>query len=438
MLEVEKILKLSKNRTTIHQAQKLSKSSYWKVWNKKGAYLWANFKGKSIQSYQPYIELSDPIKFKCNCSSRQNPCKHGLALLLLYQDQHEDFKTVDSFPKGLVDWIKAKKDVGTPVDENYLAEKAAKASQAKSANRQKRIDQMIAGSFHIQEWLLDVMKRGLAQLEGQPEEFWSSIVARAVDHKLGGLTFYINELYYLVHENDQWANLLPLKLAWLNQVLYGFQNFESWKPEWQMELLRIGGVTTKSEELENLPGVEDDWAILHLEITEADNGGYFRKCWLIGKKTNRLGYLMEFNFREPKFSSLPKVGRWFNGEIVFYPGPTPLRMRIRKIGNPLLNIKSLPGLDNFKSLNVFYQQNLKNNPWLLELPVIVHDVIPQYKDKAFLLDKNGKRIDLDEVEENWWKVMAVSAGTPIAIFAIWNGYQMKLKGVSKQERYYTL
>ena len=438
MLEVEKILKLSKNRTTVHQGQKLSKASYWKAWSKKGAYIWANFKGKSIQSYQTFIELSDPINFKCNCSSRQKPCKHGLALLLLYQDNQEAFKQTEDFPKPLIQWIKAKKDTGTIADPNYLTQKLAKANQAKSANRQKRIDQMIAGSFHIQDWLLDILKRGLAQLEGQPEEFWSSIVARAVDHKLGGLTFYINELSDLVHENDQWADIIPLKIAWLNQVLIGFQNFDLWNPDWQKELLRIGGVTTKSDELEELAEIDDDWAVLHLEITEAANGGYFRKCWLIGKKTNSLGYLMEFNFREPKFSPLPQIGRWFSAEVVFYPGPTPLRLRIRSFGNALLNVKDLPGLDHFKSLNIFYQQNLKNNPWLLELPIIVHGVIPKYKDKAFLIDNQGARIDLGQADEYWWKLMAISGGTPLAIFAIWNGYQMKLKGVYKQEVYYPL
>ncbi len=438
MLEVEKILKLSKNRTTVHQGQKLSKASFWKGLSKKGAYIWANFKGKSIQRYQTFIDLTDPFKFKCNCSSRQSPCKHGLALLLLFEDDQEAFKATDDFPKSLVEWIKAKKDVGTPADPNYLADKLAKAKQAKSANRQKRIDQMIAGSFHIQDWLLDILKRGLAQLEGQPEEFWSGIIARAVDHKLGGLTFYINEIYDLIREDDRWADLVPLKIAWLNQVLIGFQNFEQFKPDWQNELLRIGGVTTKSDVLESLPGVEDDWALLHLEITEAVNGGYFRKCWLIGKKTNCLGYLMEFNFREPRFSPLPRIGRWFSGEVVYYPGPTPLRLRIRNFGNALLNIKSLPGLKDFKSMNLFYQKNLKRNPWLLELPLIIHDVVPTYKDQAYLIDKDNSRIKIGAADDQWWKVMAISAGNTIVIFAIWNGYQMKLKGVCKQEIYYSL
>ncbi len=147
---------------------------------------------------------------------------------------------------------------------------------------------------------------------------------------------------------------------------------------------------------------------------------------------------MEFNFREPKFSPLPKIGRWFPAEVVYYPGPTPLRIRIRNFGDALLNVKDLPGLDQFKSLNIFYQQNLQNNPWLLELPVIVHDVIPQYKEIAFLVDKKGSRIDLSRVVDNWWKIMAISAGLPVAIFAIWNGYQMKLKGICKQDIYYPL
>jgi len=439
MLEVEAILKLSRNKLTVHQAQKIAKESYWKKTSFYQKIMWGTFKGKSIQSYMVAVDLSDPISFRCNCSSAQNPCKHGLGLLLFYRDQEDRFKSKSELPAVINKWQLSKTVEKDPrLLEIAELQKKEKAALTRNTNREKRIALMRSGAFRLQEWIQDVLKRGLAELEGQPLSFWEEVQSRVVDHKLGGISRYFIEMQEMIIYDDLWIDKMPHKFAWLNQVLSGLQNFDQWKPEWQNELLRIGGVTTKSSDLQQLPGVEDDWGILHSEEGETDNGGYFRKSWMLGKKTHRLGYQLDYNYQEMKFPQLPKPGRWFSGEVVFYPGPVALRFILRKWGTALLNIKELPGVESFSALNAYYLANMQLNPWLLELPVVIQDVIPSYTKSFFLRDKNNQQLSLPGEEQCYWKILAISAGAPIAVFGIWNGYELDLKGISKQGVYFPL
>ena len=438
-LDIEDILKLSRNRQTVHQAQKIAKDSYWKQSHFFQKTYWATFKGKSIQSYLVALHFAEPIVFKCNCSSRQNPCKHALGLLLNFHDNESRFKEKKAYPKVVAQWLESLKKAEDPeLLARELAMKKEKATRTQSANREKRIKLMRSGAFRLQEWIQDIIKRGIAELEGQPETFWEEVLSRVIDHKLGGLARYFLELQTIMYEDENWIEKIPLKLAWLNQVLSGLQNYDQWPADWQFELLRLGGVTTKAASLNQVEGIEDDWAILHVEEGETDNGGYYRKIWMIGKRSRRLGFQMDYNYQEPKFQPLPKPGRWFSGEVVFYPGPTALRLILRYFGTALLNIKELPGVANFSALNEYYMSNLQLNPWLLELPVVIMSITPVFLKSAILIDSRNQEINLSASQDEFWKVLAISAGQPVDIFAIWNGYDLDLKGICKQGVYYSL
>ena len=439
MLEIEQILKLSGNRNTVQQAQKIAKDIFWKNPSSRDVFLWANFKGKSIQSYEVFVRISSSILFKCNCSSKQNPCKHALGLLLYYHENESAFKAKSELPKNLISWEEERsqmKDESLLEQEKKINEE--KALISKNKNREKRIQQMQSGAFRIQDWLLDIIKHGLVNLESQEQDFWDGILSRLVDHKLAGLTAHIFEIKNSIEEDDNWVEFVTQKIAWLNKVLLGIQNIDQWNNEWQNELLRIGGVSQKSAELDIEKGVDDEWVILNIEEGITDNGGNFRKSWMYGKKSNRFGFLLEFNFLGDKFPALPKLGYWFKGNVVFFPGPTPLRLKLIRWGSPAKAIFQLPGLSSFADLNQYYLANLKINPWLLDLPVILNEIVPVVGDVFHLQDQNGSSLDIFKRSEDWWKLMALSAGEPITIFGIWNGHQLLPQGCCKKGIYIPL
>src|SRR5687767_13947787 len=64
--------------------------------------IWGLCQGSGKTPYQVRVDLSEPA-FKCSCPSRKFPCKHGLALLLLFAKQAGDFTSGDE-PAWVADW----------------------------------------------------------------------------------------------------------------------------------------------------------------------------------------------------------------------------------------------------------------------------------------------------------------------------------------------
>src|SRR5882757_4592517 len=49
--------------------------------------LWGLCKGSGAKPYQTCVDLTEPA-YRCSCPSRKFPCKHSLALLLLWSGGH--------------------------------------------------------------------------------------------------------------------------------------------------------------------------------------------------------------------------------------------------------------------------------------------------------------------------------------------------------------
>src|SRR5215207_7296833 len=47
--------------------------------------VWGLSQGSGAEPYQVVVELAEPA-YRCTCPSRKLPCKHGIALLLLWAD----------------------------------------------------------------------------------------------------------------------------------------------------------------------------------------------------------------------------------------------------------------------------------------------------------------------------------------------------------------
>lgn len=84
-LTKESVLLLAPDGKSVKAAEGLATTNSWVTFGKTGEVLWGLCKGSGPQPYQTQIELSGPL-LECNCPSRKRPCKHALALALLYAE----------------------------------------------------------------------------------------------------------------------------------------------------------------------------------------------------------------------------------------------------------------------------------------------------------------------------------------------------------------
>src|SRR5437870_9341638 len=82
---VDEVLKLAPDGSSAGAARRLSLSAVWSQAGSSGSLLWGRCQGSAREPYQVTIDLNEP-SFRCTCPSRKHPCKHGLALLLLWAE----------------------------------------------------------------------------------------------------------------------------------------------------------------------------------------------------------------------------------------------------------------------------------------------------------------------------------------------------------------
>src|SRR6478752_7814783 len=69
--------------SSLTAARKLATQGPWSQTGSTDALLWGKCQGSGKTPYQVSIDLTGPA-YRCSCPSRKFPCKHALALLLLW------------------------------------------------------------------------------------------------------------------------------------------------------------------------------------------------------------------------------------------------------------------------------------------------------------------------------------------------------------------
>ena len=75
--------KLAPDDASIKAALKLARPGPWSETGSTDTLVWGKCQGSGKTPYQVSVDLTGPA-VKCSCPSRKFPCKHGLALLLLW------------------------------------------------------------------------------------------------------------------------------------------------------------------------------------------------------------------------------------------------------------------------------------------------------------------------------------------------------------------
>jgi len=80
---------------------------------------------------------------------------------------------------------------------------------------------------------------------------------------------------------------------------------------------------------------------------------------------------------------------------------------------------AIEGIKNWKEISVYTSQVHATNPWINKLPVIIENVVPvKANDRWILRDENGDGVTIHHGFQNSWKLLAISGGKPLRIFAV--------------------
>lgn len=443
----QQIETLAPNPAAFKAGKSLSSVVKWLFLSKSERALWGEIKGSGSSPYKVQIDLT-ALAYKCSCPSRQFPCKHCVALMLLYSSSEKDFSFTENEPEHIQTWIDkrhSKPKEEKIEEEERSAEELDKQTKARAKTQANRFESVMAGAIELELWLKDLIRLGILELPNKPVSDFSKVAARMVDAKAPGLASWVKTLGNLNYNNqDEWPGEAIAIISKLFLLIKTFRNYDNLSPEWQITIKNLVGWSQSTKELlddNNAERIKDFWLVAGQE-TETNDDIVTQRNWLIGCNTQQRALILNFATRFSSFESLIVPGSIIHADLAFFPSVTPHRAVVKMQRGLETELPVLPDFfDNWTCAFQYRAKQLQQNPWANDLLVLIRDV------RLLNAEKQWVAFDMENIyvpllssfdTQKVMKWMIISGNRPQDIaFILRNGKAIPL-GIFKNQQYILL
>lgn len=382
----------------------LASVSNWKLLARSERAAWGLCQGSGKEPYQTRVDLVD-VAFKCSCPSRKFPCKHGLGLMLLLATQDKHFKQ-EAEPGWVSEWLESR------AEKKDKKEERAKAAvdkpvdvQAQAKRAEQRYSRMLEGIELCQQWLEDLVRRGLAQIRGDRTSVWQDMAGRMVDHQVPGLASSILAIESLLSSGPGWEVRTAEHMGRLHLLLQAGTRLPELPHDVATDVrVALGWPQPKELALKG-ESVQDTWIAIG-QLTEDEERLRSRRTWLLGVNSGRLAMVLEFALAsaaaKPAVDADGEIeavssGDVFQGEIGFYPSRLPMRGVIKQRGPKQSWPKSIDkGIhESIEAGLMEYAQAIAAKPWTTRQPMAVRGLrVVDFKGAWYLVDREQSAVPI--------------------------------------------
>lgn len=405
----ETVEALAPDPASVTAARKLARPAPWSSTGFDERAVWGLCKGTGL--YQVQVDVSGPA-FECSCPSRKLPCKHALALLLLWADGEVP---EGEPPEWVGEWLGAR-EVRASRPARGEAPRDPEAAARRAAEREARV---AAGVEDLRRWLRDAVRGGLGagRLHGWDE--WDAFAARLVDAQAPGAAARLRSLGGVAAGRlDGWPERLLSGLALLHLLCEAHaRGDEAVRDDVRMLL----GWNAARQEVLAGPRVADRWSVLARVVLEQERLRV-QRTWLWGEASGRAALLLDFAPLGAPLEPRPAPGTAFEAELAFHPGATPLRALIARGAEAVEPAAGRFGAAGAVGALQGVAAAVALNPWLDEWPVALRDAVPDGRDDGpWTVGTQDGGLPLGGSVEARWRLLAFSGGRPVSLFGLWNG-----------------
>ena len=391
--------------------------------------LWGECRGSAAAPYRTVVDLSGPA-YQCSCPSRKFPCKHVLALLLLWA---EGSIKDDDPPDWAANWLIAReakasrasaREPAEPKDpEDPEGAEAAdpRAGDPKAAIRraEQREARVATGLAELDRWLCDQVRQGLAASQQAGYRHWDDIAARMVDAQAPGLAERLRALATVPYSGSGWEGRLLEEYALLRLLVVACRRQAELSPALRDTVRsRIGFTVRQAEVLAGGQPVRDQWQVLASRDLDQDRLRT-RRVWMRGHKTGRYALMLSYAAAGQSLDDSLAVGTAVDAELVFYPAAVPLRALVA-VSHDVVT-QDIPRGDTVAELLTSWAAGLGEDPWLDSWPAVL-EAIPTRNARSplpSLYDANGDALPLHPGAGDCWPLFALSGGRPLTVAGEW-------------------
>jgi hypothetical protein len=430
---VGQTLALTPNASSAAAGQRLAVAAAWSGLGHDDRAVWGACRGSGKAPYQVACDTWGPA-YHCTCPSRKFPCKHAIALLLLWAREPPAVAAAAP-PAEVGAWLAGRAAKATPGALERVGAAGALASdeapsdrvasdadpEAAAARAAKRVARIVAGMEELDRWLHDLVRQGLGRCPNLPYAFWDDMGARLVDAQAPGAAARVRNLAGVVRSGEGWPERLLAQMARLHLLAAGWRHLDSLPEAVRADLRTAAGWPWPAEEiLAAGPRQRDRWYVLARSVTDEERVRA-QRSWLWGLDSGCLGVLVDFARPGATFSWELWPGSVLDAEVARYPGSAPLRVLVaQRYGESEAAAGAPPGWDDLAEVATARGRVLAADPWLPRWPVSLAAAVPDGHPGAWrVVDRAGRQLPLATDDQTAWKLLAVSGGRPVALLGEW-------------------
>jgi hypothetical protein len=419
---VESVLKLAPDGKAAAAARRLATPGPWSDLGATDVLVFGSCQGSGRVPYQVAVDLEEPA-FRCTCPSRKFPCKHGLALLLLWADEGGSVADVGTATAHAKDWSAARSDRADR--QAAAAETSTVDPEAQARRLEARIGRMTGGLADLELWLTDLVRSGLAAARARPVSFWDQAAARLVDAQMPALAGRVRNLASVSVDGDDWADRLLEELArcWLAVRAWGRR--DSLPPAVLGDLRTVLGWPVRTDEVLAGDDVRSgEWQVLGVGRDDLD-AVTAQRTWLHNDRTHDTVQVLDFAAGGGPLPIPPVVGSMVRSDLALYPGSAPRRALFvgeRAVAGTAGGLTMGTTID--RAL-VGAAEAMAANPWAERLPFALREVqVVRHEGQGLVVDGGGHALPI-QPRSDIAGVLAVSGGRPCDLFGEWNGRALR-------------
>jgi hypothetical protein len=414
----DQVLALAPDAASRKAGARLAVPAPWTGTGMAGTALWGLCEGSGSTPYQTAVDVSGPA-FRCTCPSRKFPCKHAVALLLLWTEGDGGPVAAAAEPDWVEQWARARRNKAAQAPARPSAPGSADpdAARRRADRRAVRVE---GGAAELEQRLADLLRGGLAAADRAGHQQWDEIAARMVDAQAPGLATRVREVGAVVATGGDWPSRMLEETALLHLLARGFLGRERLPAPLAATVRARVGFTVDTAELLAGPTVRGLWLVL-AQYDTADERLTTRRIWLYDEGAGRFALLLSFGAagRAPELT-LP-VGTVLDADLAYHPAAVPLRA-VLGTRHAVHSPDHAPAGTAITPALTSYGTALSDDPWLDAWPVLLSRVVPvPGPDRWQLADATtDDALPLTTPPPGTsalWRLAAISGGHPLTLFA---------------------
>lgn len=407
----QQVVDLAPDPKAVVAARKLARPGPWSDSGSTEVLVWGKCQGSGSTPYQVSVDLTGPA-FKCTCPSRKFPCKHGLALLLLWVEGSGSVAELSEPSAFAQEWQEGRDAKAASTRDRKAKADAEPADPAARAKRlEQRLARMDAGADELERWARDLMREGLGSAKQQPYGWWDQTAGRLVDAQLPNLAERVRAMGGDIHRRDDWSDHLLAELGRWYAAARAWRRRGDLSPTELADLRVFLGWPTSGDELHDAATTSARWQILGVHRTD-DGRLQQQRSWLRDTGSGSVVLILDFASVGGALRVPQVTGALVQAEVRSHPGSAPARGSF--VADPVVvgQASTLPHgtapPDTLTGALDRAAAAMAANPWSDRSPAVVRGRVVGGDRPAFE-DGDGDRLPLAEGVDPW-PLLALTGG----------------------------